>query len=905
MADLTLQSFVIKLKYFIDDSSNKKFHENVKKGIDGLNGIRIAAVGAMWGIEEMVRRTTSTFAALSYSARSAGVAADELVKLRAEFVGAGMDAKRADQDINALTRSFLMPGVRNFAEQLVGPFKNSADFMEKAAEKYAEAVKISGGEGKGKALELQLQLQSIDGLDFDGIRQMYLNLKQAHATGEYMVRVYKAMHDSAQRMGDASAHMENTIWKLGQTFQTEFAHAITNPALMKAVDDIAAGIEDWLLKPETQKSIDDFITSIANFLDNKDNIASIGQTFKKIGDFIIGCVNALKEMNDMFGPLGTAATVYFGLLIAKAAAAQLAIVALSGAMAALGLGGPVGAKGGASGMIGLGLRRLLPVAAVEGVLQLGRSTGFITGKNAKVWDPAWGPPPADWDGQVAGQTQKDDPHDFIDRAGDWLHKHLGFQHGGIVPAALHAGEMVLPSDISMGLQSFFSGGSGSFGDVTKRQLQAFLAWFSGDSSYQPQVTLSDETMERMGFSRDGKGGGGGGGGGTGGGGGGGGTGGGGGGGGGGAGGGTRLGGTTDQKGPLPAQVIATLRARGASDAFIQGAIAAAMGEGYDPNNPWKQSGVRNPSGPGGREDSWGWWQLFRRGELPNYLKRGGRQGSITDQANFIADRLEELVPGITKSADPAAVVRAFHDKFKDYGAKTGNLAAAGKVMHDAGNMAAAGSPAAHIAAASAGVAAGVQAVIGDSITVGLAGALGLPDTDVKGGRVWGRGGDAISGTTPQQIFERVSKHIQDFANKNVVVASGSNNPAQLDYVRKTLAALQGVGAHAVLLGVGRGIKNYQDVNRQLGEIAKQFNDPFTGELEGTEAGAHHRFPAVHPWNYQLTRGQVERAQKPQVVQHVTYNVHESHSPNATAKQIKYTQDRDLAQVMRNNRAWVG
>lgn len=123
-------------------------------------------------------------------------------------------------------------------------------------------------------------------------------------------------------------------------------------------------------------------------------------------------------------------------------------------------------------------------------------------------------------------------------------------------------------------------------------------------------------------------------------------------------------------GSIPQQIYATMKARGASDAFIQGAMAVTFGEG-GMSEAWKQSGARRPDGS--REESFGPWQLYKGGELPNYLKRGGKVGNIPDQSNYVVDRLEQLVPGITKSNNPGAVVQAFHDRFKDYGASSSNL----------------------------------------------------------------------------------------------------------------------------------------------------------------------------------------------------------------------------------------
>ena len=57
-----------------------------------------------------------------------------------------------------------------------------------------------------------------------------------------------------------------------------------------------------------------------------------------------------------------------------------------------------------------------------------------------------------------------------------------FAQGGIVDAFLHAGEMVLPENISSGLQSFFSGGGEGF-------ISAFKTWIQGGTGYVPYVKL--------------------------------------------------------------------------------------------------------------------------------------------------------------------------------------------------------------------------------------------------------------------------------------------------------------------------------------------------------------------------------------------------------------------------------
>lgn len=943
MADTTLQSFVVKLRYFVDANSAKQFHQNVQQSIEGLNAIRLAAVAAAVGVEEMVRRTTSSFAGLSYAARSAGISADELVKLRAEFVGAGMDANRANQDVQTLQTTFLNPGMKNLALHIVGPFKDSADFMEKAAQKYAEAVKISGGEGQGAALALQLQLQAIDGLDFDGIRQLYLNMKQSRETGEYMVRVYAAMHDSAQRIGDASAHMENTFWKVGQTLQTEIAHVITNPAFVKAIDDIAQGFQDWLLKPETQAAIDDLVAQIAKFIGDKDNWIALGRTMKQFGDDVVAVVRSVNDLIKGVGGVGNALEILAGIIAAKFTMSLLSplfmLFRLGGGLAGLlGAGGAGAAGAGAAGAgaaeagaagAGLGLG-----AGLIGLLGVGLAAYFTKDLAKRHFGTKHTGPLSERD------TGDWHPLEWLKKQFDFIGTHPSTYHkphaqaGGIVPINAHAGEMVLPTNISYGLQSFFSGGAGSFGDTSKRQLQAMLTWFAGDASYRPQVTLSDETMERMGFSRDGKGGGGGFGGGGG-----------GGGGGKGDGGGGYTGGAPS--GRMSAQAAGRAHqfydymtkpkdqgGLGLDDAHARAMLANFYAEsGFDPTNVgdagtsfgleqmhnerWARmrqqlgADINNPFA----QLKYALEEPGEQGGIQEFLRTPGSAEQLTDLWQRLIERPRNQTPG-TRYSHLATVSRYLAQNAPgDAVAPTGGVAAAG-----------------------AGVAAAVQAVVGDSIGVGLAGALGLPAGSLV---------DAKGGTTPKQIFDRVSKHIQDFAGKTVAVASGSNDPSQLDYVRKTLAALQSVNAHAVLLGVGQGVKNYQAVNQRLGEIAKEFGDAFTGVLEGTSRGGG----VVHPElpgkgigsGYSLTRAQVERALgtmkqasqsapwgdthpwwgsyawqgwhhgggkpggdqsgRPTVIES-TIHVHGNDSPSATAKAVKYAQDRDLSQVMRNNRPWV-
>jgi hypothetical protein len=88
--------------------------------------------------------------------------------------------------------------------------------------------------------------------------------------------------------------------------------------------------------------------------------------------------------------------------------------------------------------------------------------------------------------------------------------------------------------------------------------------------------------------------------------------------------------------------------------------------------------------------------------------------------------------------------------------------------------------------------------------------------------------------------------------RNVILSSGaSNDTSQLAMVSKQIAALQRLGAQVTLAGVGEGVENFREVNKQLAMIAKGAGIAFTlgaetktGALEGTE-GAR-----VHPRSYE-------------------------------------------------------
>jgi hypothetical protein len=462
------------------------------------------------------------------------------------------------------------------------------------------------------------------------------------------------------------------------------------------------------------------------------------------------------------------------------------------------------------------------------------------------------------------------------------------QHGGIVPSALHPGEMVLPQNISQGLQGFFAGGSGSLVGTMRNLLAVFVAWFAGDSSYKPQVDLSEETLERMGHGLGEQGAGAGGAPGD---------------------GGRRRGGRFGGMGPQGGGDVSGLNLKtGPDEQVIRDTIRQA-GEkaGLNPEQVrMAQAGFLSAFSfesnlrhdvirPGGTDTGWAQWVGPRLRHMREYGDPRSIEANQKQLFYELTGPYREYLLRAGRARTPTEAATAAH-YFESGGApqfegavKLGHIRHAEAFYRKsaATDQAAATAPA-QVAAAAAAAHDGIQAVVGDSIGVGIAKSLGMPGQDVKGG------------TTPRQIYERVSKHIKDYANKAVAVTSGSNPPHQgyseenIGYVRKLVHDLRGVGAKVLLAGVGAGVKDYTRINKALKDIADSEGVKFGGELAGTRR----RGGVVHPDDYGKVVRQLNSRQE------VTINVHGNDSPSTTAKTLEHTQSRVAANHLRNLRTQV-
>jgi hypothetical protein len=113
-------------------------------------------------------------------------------------------------------------------------------------------------------------------------------------------------------------------------------------------------------------------------------------------------------------------------------------------------------------------------------------------------------------------------------------------------------------------------------------------------------------------------------------------------------------------GPLADPAIDALTKSGLSTAAVQGVMANGLGEGGF-NDPWKKAG--------GGENSFGHWQFNQGGELPGYLAWAKDKGDPKDtalQAQYVAQRMNQLVPGFSQITDPKLATDLVALKFEKY-----------------------------------------------------------------------------------------------------------------------------------------------------------------------------------------------------------------------------------------------
>src|SRR4051812_41937958 len=92
MADVTLQSFVIKIRHEIDQASAKRFSDAMHHGIAQITAFKLALVALGVGVAEVVSKTVSHFERLYFQTKLSGVAAKDILALEFAYKSVGLAA---------------------------------------------------------------------------------------------------------------------------------------------------------------------------------------------------------------------------------------------------------------------------------------------------------------------------------------------------------------------------------------------------------------------------------------------------------------------------------------------------------------------------------------------------------------------------------------------------------------------------------------------------------------------------------------------------------------------------------------------------------------------------------------------------------------------------------------------
>jgi len=906
VADTVLQSFVIRMRYEFDEAAAKKFRDSIGNSVTQLNAFRLSVLGAIVGIEELVRRTTTGMGALSNAARSANVSAREMEEFRARMVGMGHSAEEAAGLLDDMFARLRDPQQREAIKGFLNGGKdvaNGAEALRLAIEKYRKAYEAAGG--NEQALSMITATQEIEaaigkqGLAF--ARGQVIFRKEVEetrkATEDALASVTRNTKVSIDDMYRASAAMERQFWVLGNTMRLVFGEFIANPATSQAIQDLTTAFSTWLISDETQQAFRDIIQGLTKFFSDKATRDSFKNDLIAIKDAVLAIAHAINWLwglfkdtfGDKWGTVALVAMIAFrktilGLVVrlgAAMASAMFAPIIEAAAPAAAAVSAAFSAALAGLGAFGVG------VGAGVAIDQFTPWGGWMDSLMEKIF------------GNKTGIELSDK------QKGRGRH----FQQGGIVNANLHHGEMVLPANISAGLQGFFSGGGGSFVETSRRLLQSFLGWFAGDTSYKPQVDLSDTTLEKMGFHPNEQTASG-------------------------AGGGvptTTTGGAYPQVTPNgPPGPPASGGGQwftgvgGPHEAEFGGFNFAGLKKGFGPDaNKFRMY----PNEYAGAADAMRLLMsnLYTGGDANTVRKILYRWAPPGDQrGNFpeLLRRAQEAFPGASIDApldlkNPETMLKLMDlmqrnefggkrhvemPKLQEYVKRFlgGENTPPGAPSAAPGSSVPGALPSSGTVSSSRG-----QKITGqlNAMLTKIGDQFGVRFDVTSGVRLGGHGRHdprtSGLGAADVRIYDAKTGRMLD-----------PTNPADFDRLGKIAEEAYRSGASGI--GAGHGYMGGQELHIG-GPSSHAGGAPYWGTGE--------RAAGAMPWLVQAyKRSQELRAamapanqyrpaqyagqQQPTVVQHVTYNVNESHSPGATAKQIKYTQDRSLAALQRNNRVYM-
>jgi hypothetical protein len=411
--------------------------ESMGRMIGALAGITGAATIA--GIAALTRQFLNLGTMLERNADSMQLTTEQLQNMQNAVTLAGGSADDMTNALKALTAASVQAKTAGGLQAEL--FRKYGISLDDANGKLRDAASLmpeviakinSYADGRQRAMVA-------DQLGGQALAELAEDFRRSRES--YEVWMKKAQKYSLVLNPDLLRQYRQAVGALQVSF-TELGTAVSG-VLADALSPLIHDFADWIHthQPQIVKGIRDLVTWFQKWFEGP-GPGKLLDALKEVGKVLAFVANHAQGIAEIFAvawgvkavagvvALITQMRILNALVLARGAAAGAAAASTAGGAAA----GGAGVAGGAAA--GAGLAGAAAVGA--GLLGLG-AAGWGLYKHFKLYGATGLDPSA-----FAGSPD-DKPK---------------YQQGGIVPALLHAGEMVLPEPISRGLQALFMGGAG-------------------------------------------------------------------------------------------------------------------------------------------------------------------------------------------------------------------------------------------------------------------------------------------------------------------------------------------------------------------------------------------------------------------------------------------------------------
>lgn len=291
-------------------------------------------------------------------------------------------------------------------------------------------------------------------------------------------------------------------------------------------------------------------------------------------------------------------------------------------------------------------------------------------------------------------------------------------------------------------------------------------------------------------------------------------------------------------------VAATGNAREAIDFFVSKGWTKEQAIGIAANLEAESNFRTNIPGDGGKAYGIAQWHPDRQAKFQQVYGKNIRQADFKEQLEFVNWELNNsekkagnILRGAKTAAEAAALVDQHYERssgiHRQKRIQIAQKYEKGEVPGPVVGMGGGGATNPQAAPTGAPTGTGPLLYIGDSVARGMSGAQG--------------NGDATSaaqvGRHPKAIYEYISRNIEQLKGKRVLLSTGIlNNPAQKDFIEKTLQLLKENGTAVTIAGTPNVPGSRHNHNDYLTGLASKYGFAFAGGFVPAADG-------VHPRNY--------------------------------------------------------